>query len=131
MADHAHPKLLPCPFCLTSNVRIHPRTCDRKSPYNTRDRAFPIARCACGVSVDGKDWGDEITAIEAWNRRAAPAPGGEVNERLVKAFADVLKHFPTDDDMLRARWTAREIDAAFTAYEVGRAAIADAERAKE
>ncbi|WP_439586950.1 Lar family restriction alleviation protein [Hydrogenophaga sp.] len=77
MADRPYPELLPCPFCLTSNVRIHPRTCDRKSPYDARDRAFPVARCACGVSVDGKDWGDEITAIEAWNRRAAPAPGGE------------------------------------------------------
>ena len=69
-------KLLPCPFCgETAGVLFTP-TCDRKTPYNPADRAFPIVRCAsCFAEAHGTDWDQRgKTAIAAWNTRAALRP---------------------------------------------------------
>lgn len=68
-------ELKPCPFCRSTDVRATERTCDKSSPYNPDDRAFPIVRCGnCFCSVPGKDWTDVATAITAWNTRAAQQP---------------------------------------------------------
>lgn len=64
-------ELLPCPFCGQTPSRAWPRTCDRDSPYDAADRAYPIVRCECGAEVPGEDWGEPPTAVVAWNRRAA------------------------------------------------------------
>lgn len=62
--------LKPCPFC-GGAASLHPRTCDKNTPYNPADRAFPIARCGqCGAEAVGKDWGRPETAAEKWNARA-------------------------------------------------------------
>ncbi len=62
--------LKPCPFC-GGAASLHPRTCDKNTPYNPADRAFPIARCGqCGAEALGKDWGKPETAAEKWNARA-------------------------------------------------------------
>jgi hypothetical protein len=68
-------------------------TCDRKTPYDPTDRAFPIVRCGeCYTDVPGKDFdASGNSAIKAWNRRA-PYPSNaslvEENERLRKAEAE-------------------------------------------
>lgn len=64
--------LLSCAFCRRTPIAF-PRTCDRRTPYNPADRAFPQVRCHCGISVDGTDWTGIETAIEKWNRHAKPA----------------------------------------------------------
>lgn len=62
--------LKPCPFC-GGAASLHPRTCDKNTPYNPADRAFPVARCGqCGAEAPGKDWGRPETAAEKWNARA-------------------------------------------------------------
>jgi len=62
--------LKPCPFC-GGAASLHPRTCDKNTPYNPADRAFPVARCGqCGAEALGKDWGKPETAAEKWNTRA-------------------------------------------------------------
>ena len=67
------PELLPCPFCLNQTPAVFPPTCNQRTPYNAADRAFPIVRCGCGASKSGKDWDQSgLSAIEAWNTRAAP-----------------------------------------------------------
>lgn len=70
----------PCPFCGANGpaVSVYPRTCNKSTPYNAADRAFPIVRCrSCGAEAAGKDWGEPDTAIAAWNRRASPAQAAE------------------------------------------------------
>ncbi len=62
--------LLPCPFCDSSHARVYPRTCNKNTPYNPRDRAFPKVRCgSCGAQSEGEDWTGPETAIDKWNRR--------------------------------------------------------------
>jgi len=61
---------LACPFCGGGDIRILPRTCDKNTPYNPADRAYPVVRCSCGAEVPGADWGRPETAVNAWNRRA-------------------------------------------------------------
>ena len=63
-------KLKPCPFCGGKIATVIRRTCDRTSPHNPADFAYPRVRCLCGAEVPGKDWSDPSTAIYAWNRRA-------------------------------------------------------------
>jgi len=48
------------------------------------------------------------------------------HQRLKKAMTQVLKHFPTDDDMVIAGWTPSEVEEACTAYDIGRAALEQA-----
>jgi hypothetical protein len=62
--------LLPCPFCASPNPAVLARTCNRDTPYNPMDRAFPEVRCrGCGASVPGDNWGKPESAINAWNTR--------------------------------------------------------------
>jgi len=63
-------ELKPCPFC-GGEGHASERTCDKDSPYNPNDRAYPVVRCSkCFTTVGGKDWSSVSTAIEAWNKRA-------------------------------------------------------------
>lgn len=94
-AASAAPSLLPCPFCLRKDtVRVHPPTCDRSTPYNPADRAFPVVRChGCGASMDGEDWDQSgRTAVEAWNRRAQATPPAVVEPtELSPDFTDTAR----------------------------------------
>jgi hypothetical protein len=64
--------LMPCPFCLESNARMYPPTCDKRTLYNPADRAFPLVRCKCGAAKEGIDWDQSgRSAIRAWNARAS------------------------------------------------------------
>ena len=68
-------ELKPCPFCGAHSdaVRAFPRTCNKDTPYNARDRAYPIVRClGCGASQEGSDWTGVETAVAKWNHRATP-----------------------------------------------------------
>lgn len=68
-------KILPCPFCGCETIRVHKRTCDKDTPYNPADRAYPLVRCyGCGASAEGDDWTGIDTAINRWNRRAPAVP---------------------------------------------------------
>jgi hypothetical protein len=94
-------ELKPCPFCGSDKHMLLSPTCDRSTPYNPADRAFPVVRCGgCYTDVPGRDF-DACgkSAIEAWNRRAAISD----QERAVEvkalewvgdgdcyAFADVI-----------------------------------------
>ena len=70
MTHPTNDSLKPCPFC-GGAASLHPRTCDKNTPYNPADRAFPVARCGqCGAEALGKDWGKPETAAEKWNARA-------------------------------------------------------------
>lgn len=66
-------KIAPCPFC-GGTPRLLPPTCEPSTPYNPRDRLFPIVRCSCGASVPGsnEDYREDerSSAVVAWNRRA-------------------------------------------------------------
>jgi hypothetical protein len=88
-------ELAPCPFCGGDKCVVYPRTCDRTTPYNPADRAFPVVRCrGCGAEAIGDDWGAPETAIVKWNRRAllAAAPAmQEGGERFVYVRTDHLE----------------------------------------
>lgn len=65
--------LKPCPFCGSESVSAFARTCNRDTPYNAADRAFPSVRCQiCYAETPGENWGEKASAIKAWNQRAAP-----------------------------------------------------------
>lgn len=61
-----------CPFCGASDkARMSAPTCNKRTPYNPADRAFPVVRCACGAEVAGDDWDQSgRSAVAKWNRRA-------------------------------------------------------------
>ena len=66
-------ELKPCPFCGGTELMVVARTCDRRTPYNPADTAYPRVWCKCGAEVAGANWGEKPTAIAAWNRRAPDA----------------------------------------------------------
>jgi hypothetical protein len=78
-------ELAPCPFCGGAATMYEP-TCNKSTPYNAADRAFPVVRCACGVQVNGENWDQSgHSALTAWNRRA---PGWRpISEEQVEAAA--------------------------------------------
>lgn len=92
-------KLLPCPFCGSEKHMVLPPTCDRSTPYNPADRAFPIIRCGgCFTDVPGKDWDNSgNSAVELWNRRKA---NSELLA-LVYQYRDDLRHPPAPDSRER------------------------------
>lgn len=95
-------ELLPCPFCLSTAVKVYPPTCDKTTPYNSADRAFPVVRCwNCSASKDGKDWDKSgKSAIEAWNTRASQPPGFvlvplEPTPEMCRAYLSAVgRHIP-------------------------------------
>ena len=92
-------ELKPCPFC-GGAAALLPRTCDKNTPYNPADRAFPVARCGqCGAEALGKDWGKPETAAEKWNTRALLAE---------QAQEPKAEDAPSDDELK---------DLAHSAYE--------------
>ena len=76
-------ELLPCPFCGSREVLLSFPTCNRQTPYNPLDKAFPSVFCpGCFASIPGKDWDDRGgSAIDAWNRRAATMAKDNANGR--------------------------------------------------
>jgi len=99
--------LAPCPFCGSTEAQAIDRTCDRDTPYNPADYAYPRVICRCGVQVPGENWRGKDTAIAAWNRRAAsnPAPSGEA----VPVAWRVRERYPMDPELdaaivKRGRW---------------------------
>lgn len=65
-----------CPFCGCTNPVMLPRICNRDTPYDPADRAFPVVQCrGCHARVAGENWGRPETAVEAWNRREPPQMG--------------------------------------------------------
>jgi len=73
-------ELKPCPFCGNENPAILERTCDKHTPYNPNDRAYPVVRCReCGCEKPGLDWSGPETAVRNWNNRAALAKRDSVN----------------------------------------------------
>jgi hypothetical protein len=66
--------ILPCPFCGYTAWMIPP-TCNKQTPYDPADRAFPIVRCwKCNAEACGTDWDESgKSAIEKWNTRVEVA----------------------------------------------------------
>lgn len=72
--------LKPCPFCGSQTPLVLARTCNKDSPYDPADRAYPEVRCRdCNASAPGENWKGEDTAIKAWNTRATNPRIREVN----------------------------------------------------
>ena len=88
---------------------MFPRTCDKNTPYNPADRAFPVARCGCGAEVAGKDWGKPETAAEKWNARALLAQQSQEPK---------AEDAPSDSELLDSRGKIRS-DLKSSAYCVG------------
>lgn len=55
---------------------MFPPTCNKDTPYNAADRAYPIVRCMhCAAQANGNNWDQRgKSAIEFWNKRATPDP---------------------------------------------------------
>ena len=82
-------ELKPCPFCGGTSPLVFPRTCNKDTPYNPADRAFPIVRCSgCYGEAAGSNWSEPATAIAAWNRRTDPLAAS--HQRLKEALAGVV-----------------------------------------
>ena len=117
--------LKPCPFCGESvRITAFPATCNRDSPYDPADRAYPIVRCQnCYTERPGQNfptpWNSTKSAIAAWNRRTVPP---EVTA-LVAAATDLRDQIarwhdgapPAGPDESRALFEA--LDGAITAWE--------------
>lgn len=86
-------KLLPCPFCGSDEPMMLGPTCDRNTPYNPADRAFPIIRCGgCFTDVPGKDFDASCkSAAERWNNRAAGWLPIEQADKSVERVIDLPK----------------------------------------
>ena len=120
--------LKPCPFCGECvHITAFPATCNRDSPYDPADRAFPIVRCQnCYTERPGQNfptpWNSTKSAIAAWNRRATPPEVTALVDALARAEEALaaslpLTDHPTTDQafmILRARDAAR---AALAAWE--------------
>ena len=84
-------ELKPCPFCGGTASALK-RNCEKDTPYNPADRAFPVVRCtACFAEAAGADWTAPRTAIAAWNRRAqaVPAPTAPKVEEVMALVSDL------------------------------------------
>lgn len=100
------PKLAPCPFC-GGAAMTYPRNCNKNTPYNAADRAFPIVRCmACWAEIAGTDWSEPRTAIAAWNRRAPLE--GEKAEPVASPVRDALANLISEQAEDDALWFEAE-----------------------
>lgn len=101
--------ILPCPFC-SGTATLFPPTCNRSTPYDPADRAFPQVRCGgCHVSASGNNWDERgASAIKAWNTRAsAPVPvvvAEEAVERAAKAHWDAENAAPWNKVLGQGDW---------------------------
>lgn len=111
--------LKPCPFC-GGTASVSARTCNRDTPYDAADRAFPQARCrTCHATAPGEDWSGRETAIAAWNRRADSPDLASLRaevERLTKD-RDAIRETSAEnlDNYLRAHERATRLDEALAA----------------
>ena len=100
------PKLAPCPFC-GGAAMTYPRNCNKNTPYNAADRAFPIVRCmACWAEIAGTDWSEPRTAIAAWNRRAPLE--GEKAEPVASPVRDAMANLISEQAEDDALWFEAE-----------------------
>ena len=90
-------ELKPCPFCGGTSPLVFPRTCNKDTPYNPADRAFPIVRCSgCYGEAAGSNWSEPATAIAAWNRRTDPLAAS--HQRLKEALEKLRSSCDDSDD---------------------------------
>lgn len=93
-------ELKPCPFCGGTSPLVFPRTCNKDTPYNPADRAFPIVRCSgCYGEAAGSNWSEPATAIAAWNRRTDPLAAS--HQRLKEALERIAA---IEDRMVGGDW---------------------------
>jgi hypothetical protein len=114
-------ELKPCPHC-GGTASAYPRTCEKDTPYDPLDTAFPIVRCGlCFASSPGKNWSGERTAIDAWNTRT-PDPMLEV---MAEALINISEYWNRDQN------ETAMADALWHIIEVSEAALSQYESAKE
>ena len=141
MTHPTNDSLKPCPFC-GGAASLHPRTCDKNTPYNPADRAFPVARCGqCGAEALGKDWGKPETAAEKWNTRALLAEQAQEPKAEDAELLDWLeeKHYAlhpikeaAGDDQYTLWWQVSDKRKSISGHPLGniRAAIRAARAAE-
>jgi hypothetical protein len=91
---------------------VLPRTCDKDTPYNPADRAYPVIRCRCGISLAGEDWKGPESLIARWNSLPACSLArsriAELEGALAKISAIEDRMFGLDwDEIEEARTIAR------------------------
>jgi hypothetical protein len=112
-------ELKPCPHC-GGTASAYPRTCEKDTPYDPLDTAFPIVRCGlCFSSSPGKNWSGERTAIDAWNTRT-PDP-------MLEVMAEALRTVNARFGPSRSEYIFSKRDA----IDKARAALSQYESAKE
>lgn len=62
-------------------------------------------------------------------REQVAAEADERIERLVKALENLMRWFPTDGDLLDAKWPKMDVERAMNAYEGARSVLAEARKA--